>query len=153
MLDAYYSDPEATKKQAGALLPDEKVAVMSVTGNSELYTCPVFFDEYPLSETYSMGCTSEEHPEIHRFSLDAWREYLKNKALEGNECIFATCLMDGCKCIVPPSVWDELLSLPVSRSVLFKFYSALSILAVSWLIFDIDFYSSKSRSLRTVEKL
>uniref|UniRef100_A0A7S3PJG6 RBR-type E3 ubiquitin transferase n=1 Tax=Aplanochytrium stocchinoi TaxID=215587 RepID=A0A7S3PJG6_9STRA len=106
LYDTYYGDPEGTCLAAGAL---ENDSLNDARKPDDMVLCPVLFEEYRMDDTYSMGCTCKEHPKEHRFSLDAWREYLKSKVEDGRDCIFSRCPMDSCSCVISPAVWEFIL--------------------------------------------
>jgi len=117
LLDAFYSDPEGTTHAAGAYQGSiaRQNAVLAKGGQ---FWCTVLYEMVPMEHTFSMGCERPNEPE-HRFSTEAWQEYLINKIADGFSSIFTQCLSRGCKCIVSPRVWRTILSAtpPLSAGV------------------------------------
>jgi ariadne-1 len=119
LLEAYFQNAEKTCADAGAM--QRTVDTLSSSSNNRgvesegktdepMFMCNIIFERVPISQTFSMGCTTEDHPEDHRFSLEAWKDYLSCKTDDGPECVFARCPMDGCQCGVSPNVWEAILS-------------------------------------------
>jgi len=115
LFDAYYSDPEGTRLAAGAYQGPVSTQTSRLAKGGEFW-CPVLYENVPLEFTFSMGCEGSGQPE-HRFSIEAWQEYLLNKVTDGFSSIFSQCLYRGCKCVVSPRVWRYILSADVPLSV------------------------------------
>jgi ariadne-1 len=117
LLEQYFQNPDKTCADAGAVqgTVDKLAPPSSQDANSSaepMFMCNIIFEQVPMSQTFSMGCTTEDHPEDHRFSVEAWQDYLSCKTDDGPECVFARCPMDGCQCGVSPKVWEAILSYP-----------------------------------------
>jgi len=102
LLDQFYSDPEKTRIRAGAIQGD--ISKMIPTNATGLFQCPVTYEKVPFCETLSMGCEKPGEPE-HRFSLEAWQDYLICRVQDGASCLFTRCQARGCTCVVSPRVW------------------------------------------------
>ena len=72
--------------------------------NQAVFFCNVLYENVPMSQTLSMGCQKPNEDE-HRFSLEAWKQYLLVKLSEGASCIKAKCPHETCTCVVSPRVW------------------------------------------------
>mmetsp|Transcript_1591 Transcript_1591/g.3701 ORF Transcript_1591/g.3701 Transcript_1591/m.3701 type:complete len:603 (+) Transcript_1591:766-2574(+) len=114
LFDAYYADPVKACKDAGAvqLVSEEHAMDADAAGGSKeqgMFMCQILYMEVPYKFTFSLGCTSEDGTE-HRFSLDAWQQYLCTKVSEGKDCIFTRCPADKCNAMISPKQWEKVLT-------------------------------------------
>ena len=113
LLDQFYSDPDKTKIRAGAIQGD--IRKMSPADDKTMFRCPVTYENVPFSQTLSMGCEKPGDAE-HRFSIEAWQDYLVCKVGDGATCLYSRCQARGCNCIVSPRVWRLVLESPYGDS-------------------------------------
>jgi hypothetical protein len=71
---------------------------------AENLECSICFSTVSTKDSLSLQCS-------HGFCRDCWIEHLRARLDEGgHNAVLATCPWQGCKCVVPAFVWEDLLS-------------------------------------------
>lgn len=103
LFDAFYSDPEKAKVNAGVLARCSVVSNMDKnqasrtsyrpntrsTTKAGLITCEICYDEFLQENMFSMPCG-------HEFCYDCWGDFISNMIDDGPTCIRTTCPLAGC---------------------------------------------------------
>jgi len=86
--------------------------------DEEMFSCPVCWNDVPLSKTFALGCG-------HRYCEDCWVQYLKEciTAPSNLETVRSVCMSTGCTCPVPDCVF----SMFIHETVLLKKYMIQSL--------------------------
>ncbi|KAK2959106.1 putative E3 ubiquitin-protein ligase dbl4 [Blattamonas nauphoetae] len=101
LMDEYFKDVDKFGIAYGIVPRAEETLG---TDDSEMTTCPICYEDYPLRDMIHLICN-------HVFCRPCFTGHVINAFEQGHTCISTRCPMDGCNLIIPQSLFESFLNI------------------------------------------